>query len=69
MKVVCVKSFKTNQYKLTYGKTYDLKELPVRANGEKFFIESDDGQIVAYHKNYFVLLEEWRQIQLGKLDL
>lgn len=69
MRVVCIKHFKSQalQYELTYGKVYDVLPKPTWANPESFFIKCDRGFISSYHKNSFMLLEEWREKQLNKI--
>lgn len=69
MKVVCIKHFKSQglQYELTYGKVYELLPLPGWSDGETYFIKCDRGFISSYHKNSFMLLEEWREKQLNNL--
>lgn len=69
MRVVCIKHFKSQglQYELTYGKAYDVLPKPNWANPESFFIKCDRGFISSYHKNSFMLLEEWWERQLNKV--
>lgn len=69
MKIVCIKHFKSQglQYELTYGKVYESLPKPNWANGESYFIKCDRGFISSYHKNSFMLLEEWREKQVEKI--
>ena len=69
MKVVCIKHFKSTglQYELTYGKVYESLPKPNWSDGDTYFIKCDREFISAYHKNSFILLEEWREQQINKV--
>jgi hypothetical protein len=71
MKVVCIKHFKSQalQFELTYGKVYEVLPKPNWANPESYFIKCDRDFISSYHKNSFILLEEWRENQLKELGI
>ncbi len=69
MKVVCIKNFLSQglQYELTYGKVYQLEPTPSWYGEDNYFIKCDRGFIGTYHKNSFVTLEQWREMELNKI--
>lgn len=85
MKVVCANlgenlGYKTNREDITIGKSYDVHyqeqgQYMILGNNDKIElihligIKNDRGEILSYNKKLFVSLEEWREIQLLKLEI
>lgn len=72
MKIICITEFVERNplsWELTYGKTYKIEPKPKWANNDSdtYFIRCDKGYVSAYNKASFVTLENWREIQLGKI--
>jgi hypothetical protein len=71
MKVVYIKQFQSKalQHELTFGKIYETQSKPLWGSEGSYFILCDLGFISAYNKTSFVSIEQWRQMQLEKLDI
>ena len=85
MKVVCANlgenlCYKTNREDITVGKSYDVHyqqpgQYVIFDDHDKIElvnligIKNDIGEILPYNKKLFVSLEEWREIQLQKLEI
>jgi hypothetical protein len=71
MKVVCIKHFKSQglQYELTYGKAYDVLEVPKWATDAVIHIMNDRGFKSLYSISCFVELEEWRDKKLKLIGI
>lgn len=85
MKVVCANlgenlCYKTHVEDITIGKSYDIVyqqqgQYMILGNNDKIElihligIKNDCGEILSYNKKLFVSLEEWRDIQLQKLEI
>lgn len=71
MKVVCIKHFKSQglQYELTYGKVYDVLEVPKWASSGTIHLMNDRGFKSLYNINSFITLEEWRDKKLKELGI
>ena len=72
--------YKTNREDITIGKSYDVHyqeqgQYMILGNNDKIElihligIKNDRGEILSYNKKLFVSLEEWREIQLQKLEI
>ena len=85
MKVVCANLgedlvYKTHIEDITVGKLYDVlyqqqgQYLILDENDkiefvQQYGIKNDGGEILPYNKKLFVSLEDWREIQLLKLEI
>lgn len=85
MKVVCENlgenlCYETNREDITVGKSYDVHyqqpgQYVIFDDNDKIElvnligIKNDRGEILSYNKKLFVSLEEWREIQLLKLEI
>ena len=85
MKVVCANlgenlGYETHIEDITIGKSYDIVyqqqgQYMILGDNDKIElihligIKNDRGEILPYNKKLFVSLEEWREIQLLKLEI
>lgn len=84
MKVVCANlgenlGYKTNVEGITIGKSYDIvyQQQQYMIFDDPYKIEfihligikNDRDQILPYNQKLFVSLEEWREIQLQKIEI
>lgn len=85
MKVVCANlgenlGYETHIEDITIGKSYDVHyqqqgQYMILGNNDKIElihligIKNDRDQILPYNQKLFVSLEEWREIQLQKIEI